>query len=267
MAQVTFSATLPNGTVVTRVSKVKNYVAIVATAPVGTDEWTVASWHESAEHAEGIVRGTDVRYWPAKVNAKVIETAITKVVGATSDPDLLAVKAALKAAKSGVVAAEVAVAAAPADDEVEAASDVLGSMFSGGQTVEEAEAFLDTMKEVFDAAVAEAKADLAAKMSLEQKQALGSTVHALVREVLAELPEGVDPAEAETVVSKWLSYIPQSKTEAPARFGLTRDQKRALGSAVHAKAALALEALPGGVNADEAATTVGKWMSYIPTQA
>lgn len=264
MAQITFSATLPNGTAVTRMSKVKHYVAAVAVAPVGTDTWTVASWHESVGEAEG--NAADL-YFPEVENVKVIETAITKIVGATSDPELLAVKAALKAAKTGVVATEVAAVAAPADDDVEAASDVLGSMFSGGQTVEEATAFLDTMKEAFDAAVAEAKADLAAKMSLEQKQALGSTVHTLVREVLAELPADVDPVEAETVVSKWLSYIPQSKAAAPVRFGLTRDQKRALGSAVHAKAALALEALPGGVNADEAATVVGKWMSYIPTQA
>ena len=74
--------------------------------------------------------------------------------------------------------------------------------------------------------IEKAKADLAAKMSLEQKQALGSTVHTLVREVLAELPEGVDPVEAETVVSKWLSYIPQSKAAAPVRFGLTRPGER-----------------------------------------
>lgn len=99
MALVTYTATLPNGVTVNRMSKVNTYVAIVAVAPADTDDWTVADWYQNAKHAEGIVRGTDIRYWPAKVSAKVIAVEITKVVGKTTDPALSAVKAALAAGR------------------------------------------------------------------------------------------------------------------------------------------------------------------------
>jgi hypothetical protein len=251
-------------------SKVKTYVAVVAVAEVGTDVWTVASWHDSLAHAEGNAANL---YFPEQHNVKVIETAITKVVGKTSDPELSAVKAQLaadaKAAKTtGVVASDVAAVAAPADDDVVATADVVGGMFGGGQTVEEATAFLDTMKDVFDAALADAKADLAARMSVAQKQDMGSRVHELALGITAdELPAGVDPAEAADVVQKWVArHIPCRPADAaPARARMSVAQKRALGALVHAKAMLAVADLPGDVNADEATDVLVKWLRYIPS--
>ncbi|KZS75907.1 hypothetical protein A4G26_22225 [Mycobacterium kansasii] len=74
----------------------------------------------------------------------------------------------------------------------------------------DAKARLDAAKA---APVAEAAPEpvAAGPMTSEQKQALGTLVHAAARQALADLPAGVDPAEAAAQIDKWLSYIPQAK--------------------------------------------------------
>lgn len=257
MATVTYTATLPNGELAHRSTKTMQYVAVLAVADKGGDNWGARSWHLTFGAATAAMNSGYIR---DNYNAKVIEVEITKVVGKViNDPLLLEVKERL-AADAKAAAADV-----PSEADVDATAEAFGAVLTGTQTVEEATAFLDTVQEAFTAAIADAKADLAARMTLAQKQELGSNVHALVRTVLADLPAGIDPAEADTVVTKWLSYIPRSGLRsAPAR--MTLEQKRVLGGMVHAKAAQALADLPAGVSPDAAADVVGKWMSYIPAQ-
>jgi hypothetical protein len=270
MATVTYTATLPNGELAHRSTKTMEYVACLAIADKGGDNWGARSWHLTTGAA---IAAANSGYIRDNYNSKVIEVEITKVVGKTvPGTDLHDMKAALAAGvdlaqyQAGLLLpGDDAPADVPSEADVDATAEAFGAVLTGTQTVEEATAFLDTVQEAFTAAIADAKADLAARMTLAQKQELGSNVHALVRTVLADLPAGIDPAEADTVVTKWLSYIPRSGLRsAPAR--MTLEQKRVLGGMVHAKAAQALADLPAGVNPDAAADVVGKWMSYIPAQ-
>jgi hypothetical protein len=278
MARITFTAVLPNGETATRTSTVKHYAAVVAVAPVGTDNWTVADWYEDAEHAEGIVRGTDVRYWPTEVNAKVVTAEITKVVGKTTDPIVAAAKARLAKAQDinatelwgADLLADVAEAVAEpiiSDADIAATSDALGALLTEGTKLV-ADALAEAREEIAQAevneAVAAAKADTAppAKMSLAQKRELGSGVHDRIRSVLDRLPAGIDPAEAAAAVETWLLYIPKNRTEESA--GMTPDQKRELGSAVRALAEEALSELPVGVAPASALAQLDTWFTYIP---
>ncbi|VBA46579.1 hypothetical protein LAUMK13_05694 [Mycobacterium innocens] len=74
----------------------------------------------------------------------------------------------------------------------------------------DAKARLDTAKAAPVADVAPEPV-AAGPMTREQKQALGTLVHAAARQALADLPAGVDSAEAAAQIDKWLSYIPQAK--------------------------------------------------------
>lgn len=217
-ANVTFTATLPNGEVATRSTKTMNYVAVLAVADPGQDNWGAWSWHLTEAAAFDAAKGSRVRGF----NTKVLPVEITKVVGKTvPGTELDAIKTRLaaeaKAAKADAKAAEaeaeagITAAPVPTEADLDAASDVVAEMLA--PSVEEATELLDAVGAAVTEALAEAKADklAAATMSREQKQVLGSIVHRLAMQALDELPEGIDAAEATAVVEKWLSYIPRVK--------------------------------------------------------
>lgn len=284
MASVTFTAVLPNGEIATRTTKTMAYVAVLAWADKGEDNWGARSWHLTRKAALAAATTGSLL-----VNYKVLDVEITKVVGKTiPGTELHAIKARLAdAAKAGKAEAQAGIVAAAelwgadlladvaeavaeespiSPEDIDATSDVMAEMLAPAQTVAEATAYLDAVKVAVDAALAEAKADAAAaaaaKMSLAQKRELGTTVHDRIRSVLDRLPEGIDPAEAAAAVETWLLYIPKNRTEESA--GMTADQKRELGSAVRALAEEALVDLPAGVAPASALRQLDTWFTYIP---
>lgn len=291
MASVTYTAILPNGVLATRSTKTMQYVAVLAVADPGKDNWGARSWHltESAAY-----QAANVSYNRA-LNTKVVTVEITKVVGKTiPGTELDTIKARIKdgtwnspelaaadATKlwGGDLLADVAVAVAeiapeetgePTEADLDAASDFMAEILAPAQTVEEATELLADVNKAMTEALAEAKADAAAakaelaamKMSLAQKREMGTRVHELMRGVLAELPEGIDAEEAAAVVETWLLYIP--KNRADGQQGMSADQKRVLGSAARKLAEQALAELPAGVAPAAAVSQLDTWFTYIP---
>lgn len=272
MASVTFTAVLPNGETASRTTKTRAYVACLAIADKGGDNWGARSWHLTRAAAIAANSG----YISENYNAKVLDVEITKVVGKTlPGTELHDIKAALAAGvdlaqyQAGLTLGDVAPVEEPliSADDIDATSDALGELFAEGTKLV-ADALAEVREEIAQAeineAVAAAKADTTApaKMSLAQKRELGTGVHDRIRSVLDALPAGIDPTEAAAVVETWLLYIPKNRTEESS--GMTADQKRELGSAVRALAEEALAELPVGVAPASALTQLDTWFTYIP---
>ena len=96
MATVTYTATLPNGEIATRSTSTREYVACLAIAYKGGDNWCARAWHTTHGAAIAAMNSAYVR---DTYSAQVIEVRITKVVGKTvPGTELHDIKAALAAA-------------------------------------------------------------------------------------------------------------------------------------------------------------------------
>lgn len=171
MATVTFSAILPNGEIATRTTGTREYVACLAVADKGGDNWGARSWHLTHGAAIAAMNSAYIR---DTYSAQVVEVDITKVVGKTvPGTDLHDIKAALAADAKAAKAAAVTVT-----------GDVAGLLTEGTALVAEA--------------LAEVRAKADAPADLTVADIVEAEVHSMtVAEVMADLfPVADSPADA-----------------------------------------------------------------------
>jgi hypothetical protein len=196
-AKITYTAIAPNGEQFTRTTATMPYTHVLLVAGKGESNFGPWSWHKSAAAAFEASRDG---YHLENHEVKVVPAVPTAVKGKAEVGDF--------SAEHGWQ-----------EDAINALIEAKGSKKAMAEPVvaeQIAEPVTEPVTEpVAPEAAAPAKGEPVASsgpMTRDQKQALGTLVHRFARLALDELPAGVDPAEAASVIDKWLSYIPQVKT-------------------------------------------------------
>ncbi|AGU92098.1 hypothetical protein BANE1_93 [Mycobacterium phage Bane1] len=221
-ATVTFTATADNGKTFTRTSPTMPYTHVLMVNNAAY------SWHKSAAAAEKARSGKVGAHFAEKGwESNVVPAVPTSVQGVASVGDFPAdkgwqeeainalieakntpkTKAPKKASKGKAIKSNVTVYESAAD----ALADILPEVPADPEPeVEEPVTDAETVEAMAPAPeVTEAPAKRVSK-----KQALGDQIVALVNAALADgtitLPEGLDAAEANEAVGKWLQHVPTS---------------------------------------------------------
>ncbi|AXH47460.1 hypothetical protein SEA_WALELIANO_96 [Mycobacterium phage Waleliano] len=228
-ATVTFTATAANGKTFTRTSPTMPYTHVLM---VNNSAY---SWHKSAAAAEKARSGKVGAHFAEKGwESDVVPAVPTSVQGVANIGDFPAdkgwqeeainalieaknapkAKAPKKASKGKAIKSNVTVYESATD----ALADILPEVPADPE-LEDALADLDTTEvepeadATLEQVTAEVEATAPAKR-VSKKQALGDQIVALVNAAMADgtitLPEGLDAAEANEAVGKWLQHVPTS---------------------------------------------------------
>jgi hypothetical protein len=207
MATVTFTATAPNGVEFTRTSPTMPYVAVLMVADKGSDNWGAWSWHKTDDAA---FKASQSNYHQGHHQTKVVQAIPTAINGKVKPGDFadwpvgVPELVAAKLAKGGNAAP-----ASPFTGEA-----ILAAATEAAKADAEEEAKVAAKAE--EAYQATNGAPVKAAKKASKKQLLGYEVHQIVLAALQDggltIPEGMDAAEAETVVANWLRWIPTPDT-------------------------------------------------------
>ncbi|AEJ95769.1 hypothetical protein FDI64_gp95 [Mycobacterium phage Zemanar] len=224
-ATVTFTATADNGKTFTRTSPTMPYTHVLM---VNNSAY---SWHKSAAAAEKARSGKVGAHFAEKGwESNVVPAVPTSVQGVANVGDFPAdkgwqeeainalieaknapkAKAPKKASKGKAIKSNVTVYESAAD----ALADILPEVPADPEPeVDEPVTDAETVEAMAPAPEVTEVTEAPAKR-VSKKQALGDQIVALVNAALADgtitLPEGLDAAEANEAVGKWLQHVPTS---------------------------------------------------------